>query len=181
VSFCTWSAPVSLVKFQWNLNFRDRFFKKYSNMNFFFFWMSFRWEPRRSVWTNRRTVGQTDMTKLIVASFNAANTPTYINDVLVITIRLAKLCFWRWPASNDSFFCFSAASDHLCEFDIYWTVHHCDNWRIKTQLVATYYFIVLLIGSTCFGHHYAHHQELTTIVLITALVVSVLVCCMLGG
>jgi len=38
-----------------------------------------------------------------------------------------------------------------------------NNWRIKNQLEATYYFIVLLIGSTCFRHYYAHHQELATI------------------
>ena len=24
---------------------------------------------------------------------------------------------------------------------VYWTVHHCDNWRIKDQLDVTYYFI----------------------------------------
>jgi len=63
--------------------------------------------------------------------------------------------------------------------DIYWTVHQCDNWRIKKQLDATYHFIVLLTGSTCFGHYYAHHQELATMMLITTLVVSFLVCCML--
>ena len=51
-------------------------------------------------------------------------------------------------------------------------MHHCENWRIKNQLHATYYSIVLLIGSICFGHHYAHHQEFTTIMLITTLVVS---------
>ena len=28
------------------------------------------------------------------------------------------------------------------------------NWRLKSQLNATCYFIVLLIGSTCFGHYY---------------------------
>jgi len=56
--------------------------------------------------------------------------------------------------------------------DVYWTVHHCDNWRIKDQLDATWYFIVLLIGSTRFGHYYAHHRELATMVLITTLVVS---------
>jgi len=67
----------------------------------------------------------------------------------------------------------------ISEFDVCWTVHHCDNWRIKIQLHATYYFIVLLIGSTCFGHYYAHHQELTTIMLINTLVVSFLVCCRL--
>jgi len=27
---------------------------------------------------------------------------------------------------------------------VYWTVHHCDNWRIKNQLDATYYFIYFL-------------------------------------
>ena len=50
-------------------------------------------------------------------------------------------------------------------FDVCWTVHHCDNRRIKNQLDATYYFIVLLIGSTCFGHYYAHHhaKRITTI------------------
>ena len=47
-----------------------------------------------------------------------------------------------------------------------------NNWRIKKQLDAIYYFIVLLIGSTCFGHYYAHHQELATMMLITTLVVS---------
>jgi len=62
-------------------------------------------------------------------------------------------------------------------------VHHCDNWRIKNQLDATYYFIVFLIGSTCFGHSNAHHQDLATMMLITTLVVSYLVCCRLevGG
>jgi len=64
-------------------------------------------------------------------------------------------------------------------FDVFWTVHHCDNWRIKNQLDATYCFIVLLIGSTCFGHYYAHHQVLVTMMLITTLVVSFLVCCRL--
>jgi len=63
--------------------------------------------------------------------------------------------------------------------DVYWTVHHCDNWRIKNQLDATYYFIVLLIGSTCFRHYYAHNQELASIMLITTLVISFLVCCRL--
>jgi len=57
-------------------------------------------------------------------------------------------------------------------FDVCWTVRHCDNWRIKNQLDATYYFIVLPMGSTCFGHYYAHHQELATIMFIATLVVS---------
>ena len=65
------------------------------------------------------------------------------------------------------------------KYGVCWTVHHCDNRRIKTQLDATYYFVVLRIGSTCFGHYYAHHQELATMLLITTLFVSFLVCCML--
>jgi len=68
---------------------------------------------------------------------------------------------------------------YVGESDVYWTVHHCDNWRIKIQLEATCYFIILLIGSTCFGHYYAHHQELATVMLITTLVISLFVCCML--
>jgi len=35
---------------------------------------------------------------------------------------------------------------------VYWTVHHCDSWRIKDQLYVTCYFISLLMCSTCFGH-----------------------------
>jgi len=67
----------------------------------------------------------------------------------------------------------------VCVSDVYWTMHHFNNWRIKNQLDATYYFIVLLIGSTCFGHYYAHHQELATTMLITTLVISIFVYCML--
>ena len=36
--------------------------------------------------------------------------------------------------------------------NVYWTVHHCNSWRIKDQLDVTCYFISLLICSTCFGH-----------------------------
>ena len=83
-------------------------------------------------------------------------------------------------APTVSFFLILSTDKHFTAvFDVYWTVHHCDNWRIKNQLDVTYYFIVLLIGSTCFGHYYAHHQELATIMLITTLVVSFLVCCRL--
>ena len=70
-------------------------------------------------------------------------------------------------------------TDRHDESDVYWTVHHCDNWRIKNQLDATWYCIVHLIGSTCFKHYYAHHQELVIIILISVLVVSFLVCCTL--
>jgi len=48
---------------------------------------------------------------------------------------------------------------NIVSSDVCWTVHHCDNWRIRDQLDATFYFIALPIGSTCFGHYYAHNQE----------------------
>ena len=35
---------------------------------------------------------------------------------------------------------------------VYWTVHHCDSWRIRDQLDVTTYFISLLVFSTCFEH-----------------------------
>jgi len=85
---------------------------------------------------------------------------------------------WTWTSVNRR-----ASKNYGCskegKFDVYWTVYDCDNWRIKNQLDATYYFIVLLIESTCFGHYYAHHQELATMMLITTLAVSFLVCCSL--
>ena len=36
--------------------------------------------------------------------------------------------------------------------NVYWTVHHCNSWRMKNQLDATCYFISLIMRSTCFGH-----------------------------
>jgi len=48
----------------------------------------------------------------------------------------------RYPVSYKSFM----------ESYVYWTVHHCDSWRIKDQLDVTCYFISRLMCSTCFGH-----------------------------
>ena len=38
------------------------------------------------------------------------------------------------------------------ESNVYWTVHHCNSWRMKDQLDVTCYFISLIMRSTCFGH-----------------------------
>ena len=38
------------------------------------------------------------------------------------------------------------------ESNVYWTVHHCNSWRMKDQLDVTCYFISLLMCSACFGH-----------------------------
>ena len=49
--------------------------------------------------------------------------------------------------------------------NVYWTVHHCNSWRIKGQLGVNCYFISLLMYSTGFGHQYIHHQERATVLL----------------
>ena len=36
--------------------------------------------------------------------------------------------------------------------NVYWTVHHCNSWRMKDQLDVNCYFISLIMCSTCFGH-----------------------------
>jgi len=59
--------------------------------------------------------------------------------------------------------------------DVYWTVHHCDNWRIKNQLDATYYFIVLL-SLNMFRALLCPSSGARTMILITTLIVSFLVC-----
>jgi len=40
----------------------------------------------------------------------------------------------------------------LTDTNVYWTVHHCNSWRMKDQLDVTCYFISHLMCSTCFGH-----------------------------
>ena len=40
--------------------------------------------------------------------------------------------------------------DSLGESNVYWTVHHCNSWRMKDQLDVTCYFISLIMCSTCF-------------------------------
>ena len=49
-------------------------------------------------------------------------------------------------------------------YNVYWTVHHCNIWRMKDQLDVTCYFISLIVRSTCFGYFAGfslqneHHQ-----------------------
>ena len=49
---------------------------------------------------------------------------------------------------------FSGLKDlkYLWVSSVYWTVHHCNSWRMKDQLDVTCYFISLIMRSTCFGH-----------------------------
>jgi hypothetical protein len=41
---------------------------------------------------------------------------------------------------------------NIIQSNVYWTVHHCNSWRMEDQLDVTCYFISLLICSACFGH-----------------------------
>ena len=85
-----------------------------------------------------------------------------------------ELLWWLQIALCHSFVCsFSRRADilwrlsdfRICESNVYWTVHHCNSWRMKDQLDVTCYFISLLMCSTCFRHQYIHHQELATVLL----------------
>ena len=43
-------------------------------------------------------------------------------------------------------------NEQLTNFNVYWTVHHCNSLGMKNQLDVTCYFISLIMRSTCFGH-----------------------------
>ena len=73
-----------------------------------------------------------------------------------------KLLWW-WDAGPSKVV--NRKEMHLDESNVYWTVHHCNSWRMKDQLDVTCYFIPLLMCSTCFGHQYIHHQELATVLM----------------
>ena len=92
------------------------------------------------------------------------------NCLLSITIFLHTSWQYRkkWLIEQHSFhvlFLSFRRTKYSRLFYVYWTVHHCDSWRIKDQLDVTCYFISLLMCSTCFGHYYIHHRELVTILL----------------
>ena len=53
----------------------------------------------------------------------------------------------------------------LPESNVYWTVHHCNSWRMKDQLDVTCYFISLLMWCSfcklklCFSLQNEHHSK----------------------
>ena len=48
----------------------------------------------------------------------------------VSNVRLDMVCYWVL---------------NLGEFNVYWTVHHCNSCRMKDQIDVTCYFISLLM------------------------------------
>ena len=52
---------------------------------------------------------------------------------------------WRWQVCSKQLLLFAFTN-------VYWTVRHCNSWRMKDQLDVTCYFISLIMCSTCSGH-----------------------------
>ena len=72
-------------------------------------------------------------------------------------IQLLNYCFVIKKCNNilSIIFCHNDVFKHINYMyisNVYWTVHHCNSWRMKDQLDVTCYFISLLMCSTCFGH-----------------------------
>ena len=63
-------VPVICIRFKWKLNFLNRFLKNTQNWHK---WNSVQWEPDCSIWAERRTDRQADMTNLIDTFNNFAN------------------------------------------------------------------------------------------------------------
>ena len=60
---------------------------------------------------------------------------------------------------------------------VYWTVHHCDSWRIKDQLDVTCYFISLFCAEHISDINISIIRRLRLFCWITTLVVLFLVRC----
>ena len=59
--------------------------------------------------------------------------------------------FCNLKSADVSMFIMPSA-EQVCAPNVYWTVHHCNSWRMKNQLDVTCYFISVIMCSTCFGH-----------------------------
>jgi len=92
---------------------------------------------------------------------NAPQAVTFEVVLLDLELRISWMCCSCFEFLQKS--CRSAK--HGWETNVYWTVHHCNSWRMKDQLDVTCYFISLIMRSTCFGHQYIHLQELATVLM----------------
>jgi len=114
------------------------------------------------VWTHARVWGYTNVHKCAksVAATSTFQGPevwrTEYRQILRASLQnLVARPTWR-PGFMQTwcYLCYKylVLSWQLSGPYVYWTVHHCDSWRIKDQLDVTCYFISFLMCSTYFGH-----------------------------
>ena len=124
-------------------------------------------EPLHSPWGTTSPCNNTDL-PLCYNSHRWGKLPPFylLNFVpfspLFPLIVNCQFQMWRWKASGRMTavpchrFTLATVYLHLRwtfqDTNVYWTVHHCNSWRMKDQLDVTCYFISLLMCSTCFGH-----------------------------
>ena len=97
--------------------------------------------------------------KPVILCFLAQNVHFHKSiKIILITSVLLRPDYYQ---ENDNYIVFISRNCVLNRFCglkkqqpsyVYWTVHHCDSWKIKDQHDVTCYFISLLMCSTCFGH-----------------------------
>ena len=76
---------------------------------------------------------------------------------IIFMSNIIPLYAWKVTVLEVKMKCAAVATASHCQtdnlqFNVYWTVHHCNSWRMKDQLDVTCYFISFLMCSTCFGH-----------------------------
>jgi len=80
------------------------------------------------------------------------------------------LCYWYWLER-----CF--ITKKCTESYVYWTVHHCDSWRVKVQFDVTCYFFHFLCAQHISDINISIITSLRLFCWITTLVVLFLVRC----
>jgi len=121
-------------------------------IRFFFIPFYYSWVQNAIICFNRNLL---QSTALVPCAAQSATLNVSLSAVIVFNCRY----FISEMTAGHIIQCFSDDSladavvlNNLRVFYIYWTVHHCDSWRIKDQLDVTCYFISLLMCSACFGH-----------------------------
>jgi hypothetical protein len=104
------------------------------------------------------------MRSIQISFFRFFGDKSFMNNISELQFKKNCPCVWTWYVRVEKL---SVCVKHLTqlwyliklyfelkrtESNVYWTVHHCNSWRIKEQLDVTCYFISLLMCSTFFGH-----------------------------
>ena len=104
------------------------------------------------IWTEESLVVDTPV---LFSVFSVAFVRAYNLHIkaagLLCSLSVSLTSFWkRWCNRKALRFC--SITKHNFVSNVYWTVHHCNSWRLREQLDVTCYFISLLMCSTCFRH-----------------------------